>query len=413
MTDLLVALVLVILASVFVLFPLMMNRSTVSSDRRGVNVALFRERLEELNKQQQNGDIGSEELQRLTTELERRLLDDAEDADDGMTDSGKPPLSLTLLLVLVIPALAYTVYHHTGARADWQIAESLNQAQHQAAGEQVSANDVDSLLQKLNARLEQQPDNTRYLMLLGTTQMQQQNYPAASDAFQRLSRLLPEDPGALAQYAQALYLASGRRLTERVEQIAKRALALDPHQPTVLGMLGIANFEMSRFQQAIDYWQQLLPALGPASPMREIIQGGVDQAKALLAKQGVEVGPAAAESALPAASFQVQVSVADGVTVDPAASVFVFARAAFGPRMPLAVARFKASALPNSVTLDDSMAMAPGFSLSSFEQVEVIARISKSGIANPAAGDIEGKLGPVTVAEVSSPLSVIINQVLR
>ncbi len=79
----------------------------------------------------------------------------------------------------------------------------------------------------------------------------------------------------------------------------------------------------------------------------------------------------------------------------PGDTVFIFARAVSGPRMPLAIVRKQVSDLPVTVTLDDSMAMAPGMKLSNFDAVSVGARISKSGTAMPQRGDLQGQVTPV------------------
>ncbi len=77
--------------------------------------------------------------------------------------------------------------------------------------------------------------------------------------------------------------------------------------------------------------------------------------------------------------------------------VFVFARAAQGPKMPLAILKKQVRDLPITFTLDDSMAMAPNMSLANFPDVVVGARISKSGQAVPQSGDFEGLSAPVKV----------------
>ena len=92
-------------------------------------------------------------------------------------------------------------------------------------------------------------------------------------------------------------------------------------------------------------------------------------------------------------------------------TIFIYAQALNGPPMPIAVARKKVSELPLVVTLDDSMAMMPTRKLSSFDQVRIAARISQSGSALPATGDLQGKVEPVNTATTRS-VSVVIDQVL-
>jgi cytochrome c-type biogenesis protein CcmH len=97
--------------------------------------------------------------------------------------------------------------------------------------------------------------------------------------------------------------------------------------------------------------------------------------------------------------------------VSPGDTVFIFARAAEGPRMPLAILRKRGSDLPAEFTLDDSMAMAPQMKLSAFPRVIIGARISRSANANPQAGDLQGLSAAVKVGAKS--VSVLIDTELR
>ena len=409
-----VTLALVLIAAVFLLMPIMMNRSVAKITRQNSNVDAFKDRFAELESDHQNQLVGDDEFVQLKTELQRRLLDEAEIDNAGNQQEQNMPKKAAVFLALLIPVFAAFVYYHTGAKSDWDITETLKDVRHKAAAGESSDTEVDKLLGQIESRLAQRPDDPHYLMLLASTHMERQNYPAAADAYQRLSASAPDDPTVLARYAQALYLASGRQLTAAIQDIADKALAINPQQPTILGMLGIASFEEGSFQQAIDYWQQLLPMLGPVSPNRQMITAGIEQARAKLAEQGVVIEePSAPATVATAASIEVAVSIDDDIKADRNAVVFVFARAAAGPRMPLAVARLSVADLPANIVLDDSMAMAPGLNLSSFNEVEVVARISKNGIANPGPGDIEGRLGPITVAAASGVLPLLIDQVVR
>ena len=104
-----------------------------------------------------------------------------------------------------------------------------------------------------------------------------------------------------------------------------------------------------------------------------------------------------------------QLSPALAARVAPGDTVFIFARAAQGPRMPLAILRHKAGELPIRFTLDDSAAMAADLRLSKFAQVVVGARISRSGNATPQSGDLVGQAGPLATG--GAPVTLTIDSV--
>ena len=132
------------------------------------------------------------------------------------------------------------------------------------------------------------------------------------------------------------------------------------------------------------------------------IQGGINEARQLLShmKSGGKVAPTLEQIAPPQemAAAAGKERITGRVTLDaklagkysPDDTLFVLARAAEGPKMPLAIVRMRVADLPLDFELDDSMAMAPQMTLSAFDQVVIVGRISKSGTAMPQAGDAEG-----------------------
>jgi cytochrome c-type biogenesis protein CcmH len=126
--------------------------------------------------------------------------------------------------------------------------------------------------------------------------------------------------------------------------------------------------------------------------------------------------PTSSSETATAAGGSIEVSVTlDAALADKTApddTVFIFARAVSGPRMPLAIARKKVSDLPLSVTLDDSMAMSPAMVLSRFPQVTLGARISKSGQAMSQSGDLQGIKSPVTPGQKGA-VQIVIDEVIE
>ena len=91
----------------------------------------------------------------------------------------------------------------------------------------------------------------------------------------------------------------------------------------------------------------------------------------------------------------------------PEDTVFIFARAVQGSRMPLAIVRRQVKDLPYSFVLDDSQAMSPEMKLSKFTEVVVSARISKAGNAVAQSGDLQGVSKAVKVG--SKDITVVID----
>jgi len=120
--------------------------------------------------------------------------------------------------------------------------------------------------------------------------------------------------------------------------------------------------------------------------------------------------PAAKKSSTKAgATLKVAVSLSPAVAKQAAPDdvVYVFARAVSGPRMPLAIVRAQVKDLPTTIVLEDSQGMGAGMmTLSSAPEVIVVARVSKSGMANAQNGDLEGMSAPVKKGTKSVSISI-------
>jgi cytochrome c-type biogenesis protein CcmH len=147
----------------------------------------------------------------------------------------------------------------------------------------------------------------------------------------------------------------------------------------------------------------------PAARSDGSASAGTDQPGNRTPPSSAASGPAA-DAAAPGIKVSIALAPALAEQTTPETTVFVFAKAANGPPMPLAVQRLQVKDLPTTLRLDDSMAMMPAMSLSRFPRVIVGARVSAGGQAMPQPGDLEGESDPVS-SRGGAPVEIVIDTV--
>ncbi|MBV2134571.1 c-type cytochrome biogenesis protein CcmI [Pseudomonas sp. MAP12] len=389
----LAAAALLLVAFAFLLIPLLRGRrAQAEEDRTALNVALYQERVAELDAQHAAGALDAAQLETGRGEAARELLADAEQAEGAQRKLGR---WLPLAMALLMPVLGLGLYLHWGASDALKLSQQLA----------TEPKNIEEMTARLEETVRLQPDQAEAWYFLGRTYMAQQRPKEAAPAFGRAVELAGRQPELLGQWAQALYFAGGQKFTDEVRSLGEETLRLDPQEPTTLGLLGIAAFEEQRFVDAVRYWERLVATLQPNDPSREPIQGGIARAREQLAARG-ESMPEAPPPAAPLA-IKVSVSLAPELAakVQPDDTLFIFARAASGPPMPLAAKRLKVSDLPVEVSLSDSDAMMPQLKLSNFAEIRLVARVSRAG--TPTAGEWVGQSEVLKTAEVGDQKLVI------
>ncbi|WP_087694317.1 c-type cytochrome biogenesis protein CcmI [Pseudomonas sp. PE-S1G-1] len=370
---------LLLIALSFLLIPVLRGRrAQLEEDRTALNVALYQERVAELQTQQSEGVLDAAQLDSGRAEAARELLADTEGVEKPRElRLGKP---LPLLAAFLVPVLGVALYLHYGASDKVELTREFSQPP-------VSMEDMTRRLERAAAA---QPDSPEGLYFLGRAYMAQDRSADAAKIFERTVALAGRQPELLGQWAQAQYFADNKQWSPKVQALTDEALKLDPKEVTSLGLLGIAAFEGQRYQEAIDYWNRLLAQLPPDDNSRAALQGGIDRAAEKLKESGGSVAPVKAEK-----QMQVQVDLAADVKAKalPTDSVFIFARAVKGPPAPLAAKRVTVADLPITVELGDSDAMMPQLKLSNFPEVQLVARISRAGV--PTAGEWIGRSQPL------------------
>ncbi|WPP47427.1 c-type cytochrome biogenesis protein CcmI [Pseudomonas sp. AN-1] len=389
----LAAAVLLLAALAFLLIPLLRGRrAQAEEDRTALNVALYQERIAELDAQHAAGSLDAAQLEAGRSEAARELLDDAEQAEAARRPLGR---WLPLTLAVLVPVAGLALYLHWGASDALKLREQLA----------VAPKNMDEVIARLEETVRLQPDQAEAWYFLGRSYMAQQRPGDAAPAFARAAELAGRQPELLGQWAQALYFAEGQKFTEQVRSLGEEALRLDPQEVTTLGLLGIAAFEEQRYGDAMGYWQRLVAVLEPNDPSRQAIEGGIERAREQLVARGEKVPEAPVAPA--AVELKVRVSLAPELAgkVQPDDTLFVFARAASGPPMPLAAKRLKVSDLPVEVSLSDADAMMPQLKLSNFAEIQLVARISRAG--SPMQGEWIGQSGVLKTAEAGEQALVI------
>ena len=370
-------------------------------------VAMFKLRQLKHRTELEQGLIDQADFDLLYAEQARELIEQVSLLSAASTKA-EMPKKPWFVLALLLPLLALMIYWRIGAYADWQISQSM-QALAQVESAEQYQQQLSDIVERVQKRLLDRPDAIDYRLFLAQLAMADSQFAQALSHYSVVAELLPDDAQAQAFYAQALYLSANRVLTADVASAMDRTLQLDPLQPTMLGMQGIIAYEQQDFTQALDAWQKLLPLLAPNSQRAQMIQRGIDEAKAQLAGSASlmaqppvkpltdatsETQPIPAKQPAqtlePASdSLRVTVEISDQLRQQYAADtvVFIFARAVDGPPMPLAAKRFLLSELPATVVLDTEAAMMPQFTLQQFDQVTVSMRISPSGNPVQQPGD--------------------------
>lgn len=402
------SLILAGLAALFVVLPVLRhqqnNRQIGLADRNEANLAIFKERLQEISHDYNEGLLDKAQYESLKAELERTLLSDV--TDDTVSDGAETASAADLLrspvklipliaLVLVIP-LSYLLYNTWGFRDDLAVAEIFERSL--ADGDNPEA--IRDRIFELGAVIERDPENgwalyfiARHLVSLG--QMEE-----AARFFERAALFIenPMDKAVvLGQYAQAQYIASGQQMTGQVSDIVAQAQRLNPSEPAVLQLLGADAFVNQDYQAAVTYWQRLLN-LNPGPEEAEFLRQVIAQAQEMSSGQPSEQVPAAA----PGPELEISLSVAPGIELPAQTRVFVSAQSIDGGGPPLAAKLMSLSDLPAVVTLSNADAVGP-FNLATAETVEVVATISVIGSADVQSGDYQVRSEPVLIDGADAP----------
>lgn len=399
------ALVTLALTLALLLRPFYLRRSaSATASQRDLNAAILREQLAKLEQDLADGTLGVEDYGQARAELQRRVLQDTTEADAAPTL--RAPRRTMLAVGLTVPAVALGMYMLIGNPA------SMTEA---AGGAHAGQQELVRMVEALAQKLEKEPDNLQGWAMLARSYKVIGRSQEAELAFERAGSYIDNDAQALANYADVAASNAGGFKGKPAMLIAK-ALKADPQNAMALWLSGTEALSRDDYKSALDTWGRLMPLLQPGSEDEKMLRGAIEEVQAKAGIKGAPLAAAPAAASVPApartaaaggpgVSGTVELAPAMKDKTAPSDVVMVIARLP-GTRVPLAVLRAPASELPLKFTLDDSLAMNPQALISTAKEVEIEARVSKTGMAKAEATDLLSAAQTVKVGAAGVTLRV-------
>ena len=393
---------LLIVAILFVALPLWRGSTKSNSVvRDAANLEILRDQITEMDADLKNGLLTAELHEQGKRELQSRVLEEV-GGEQVATSATVPGRSKTLAMVLsvLLPLAAVGLYMKIGNPNAF-----APQSAHGAMSDMGTPRTA-AAISSLEQKVKENPSDGESLLLLARAYMEAERYTESTIVFDKLTQSIGDEAWIWADYADAQAMAQGQTLRGKPTELINKALAIDSNQAKALALAGSAAMERGDFPAAIQYWQKLRMQLPSESEDAKMIDSGLAEARQMLAHVKGAKAPMLEQINQPAATASAlagkeritgKVTLSDALKgkVSPDDTVFVLARAAEGPKMPLAILRKQVRDLPLMFELDDSMAMSPQMKLSAFDKVVGVARISKAGVAMPQAGDAQGMSTPL------------------
>lgn len=399
-----------------------------ASDRQAAaNRAVVAERRVQLDDEIRDLPADSPERARRIAEFTRAALADLEPTGVPVANARRSHTALVIALLVVLLALPLIGYRLYGT-PEWPGIVARSQTEER---------DVRGLVAEVEKRLADHPDDAQGWLLLGRTRIALGEPASGIMALERALAIDSADPALAAQIradlADALARGEGVDIGGRPAALVREALARAPTHPKALALAGAFAAASGDALQARLAWQKLLAALPAGSDQARQVEALLAQLPDGAPSSGLTPstdatndraetggpagsplsggpqsgGPLSGGSATggtaaagPRLTGRIELDPVLAGKAAPEDTVFVVARGLDGQDEPIgppvAVKRLRVADLPHDFSLDDSAAMTPAATLSKQPRVRVIARVSASGSARPAPGDLEGSSPPVS-----------------
>ncbi|MCD6733053.1 MAG: c-type cytochrome biogenesis protein CcmI [Burkholderiaceae bacterium] len=443
-----------LVATAAIVWPLLSSRSPVQADARDDDrrrLAVFRDRRNEIERERAAGRLSDADAEQAQADLLRQVAEDLPEAaaasggvaagsaairgsatatgarargavaGSATAAPGRAVTIVALALALLVPLIAVGVYHRVGA-------PDLASLDLRAGHPPVDAGDIDKLIAGIEQRTRERPDDGEAWAMLAEARRMQGRHAEALAAFEQAVRLMPADARLLADYAESAAVLARGDFSGLPTELLERALAANPDEPKAIALMGAAQYRLGNLEAARGYLKKLHESLPAGSDDAaqigqvlaridsELAQRGAAPSTGSSSAPGAAAGggskppaaPAAAAASSVAGTVSIDASLADRVRAGD--TLYVIARQAGGPPIPIAAVREANARLPMKFTIGDADAMDPSRRLSSAGSLVLEARLSRSGNAMRQPGDLYGQRAGVAPGQ--RDVAIVIDRVV-
>ncbi|KPH63958.1 MULTISPECIES: c-type cytochrome biogenesis protein CcmI [Pseudoalteromonas] len=403
---------LTLLAIAFVALPFLTKEriQNLTYNANSELIAIYEQRLGELSLDLAEQRIEQQSYDESIIELKCRLLNELSPEKSLFSRGNNRIFALTGSAFLVVLTLIF--YTATGSQhqlESWKAAmENLPEYGERAVmqkGEPLTQNELQAFALGLRTKLAQSGDDEVAWMLLGRVAMSLNEYDMAQQSFDKVLRLNPENLAVLISYSQLMLLQGDDVSMNKAAQMLSRVLKDEPANLDAISLLALIAYERHDWLEAKAAFEMLLNSMDEQDSRYNMIAQRIAEIDQNIAAKNTQITPVEKSFAASTETSNISVTIELApqliANLPEKGTLFVFAKAASGPAMPLAVVKLTQYSFPLQVQLSDNNSMVEGLTLSSTEQIILTARISKDASVMPSSGELEGKSGILQRSETS------------
>jgi len=365
----------------------------IGRSRGRSNLDILRGDYEIIERRFQNGDIDRAAYEEEMIDLELRAQrDEIGDHKTQMaTGSQIDRFVAAGLIFVMVPIGSLGLYFKIGQPEAQSVTEFV-----EIQKENLTLEQLGEILTKIQGHLKDDPSDVEGWVMLGRTLKGLGRFDESVSAWKRAYELSPDDANLLVDYAEALALVDMK--DHEPGELIDRALEYDPNNVKGLALGGSIAFANADYDTAIKRWSLLASLVRDDEDLVSTLKEGVAEASRRLGNE-VSADPGTSpkisksgetSQALITGRLRLDERIRDLVL--PTESVFIFVRAVDGPPMPIAALKVEVKDLPLEFSIGDNESLQQSRKLSEFTSVLVGARVSKSGNAIEATGDLVGEV---------------------